>query len=262
MMGASFQSRFERLELKYLVHEQTAVRSRRDLEVYCQPDPLLLGQSPRGYEIRSLYLDSPSLALHHAKERGDPERIKLRIRSYASDATFLEIKRRTCDVIEKTRAAIQEQGLADAAHGLAKLRQETADARSFVDRFARLTFSIGAQPTLLVRYLREAYSSALEDDVRITLDRDLAFQRTEDWTLDGRASAWADLDPEVVPSAPNPFAVLELKCPLAVPGWLVDVIRRHRLRRDSFSKYSLGIYLTGRGAGAPRGQERARGVLR
>ena len=94
-----FTARFERLELKFLIEESQAEQIRSQIEPYCEPDPHCreaargrLGHS--GYPISSLYLDTPALAFHEAKERGDPDRIKLRVRTYSdtSPAT-LEIKR-------------------------------------------------------------------------------------------------------------------------------------------------------------------------
>ena len=82
------------------------------------------------------------------------------------------------------------------------------------------------------------------------------------WNLDGGDEGWCDLESHLVDGVPRPLVVLEIKCQSLVPAWTIDLIRRHDLRRASFSKYSTGIYLTRRAAGFSQGQERARGVLR
>ena len=74
------QLNFERLELKFLIDEVTADRVRRAIASVCSPDRH--GSTQRrtgsyGYVINSLYLDSHGLAFHEAKERGDPDRVKL-----------------------------------------------------------------------------------------------------------------------------------------------------------------------------------------
>ena len=265
----AYQHQLERLELKYLIDSRAAARIRRAVEPYCRADAHQPGSdepdppgSP-GYRVESLYLDTPSLAFHRAKERGDPERLKVRIRRYGSRGRpFLEIKRRSADVIEKTRLAVEHGELRDCAHGCAKLQEETPEARRFLDRYARLVLSSGAGPTLLVRYDREAYTSEVDGYGRVTLDRNVAFQRTDTWTLEGEPDAWLQLESSLAPGVPRPLVVLEIKCQVAVPAWVVDVIRRHELKRDSVSKYSLGIYLTLRRDAIACGQERARGVLR
>ncbi len=264
----AYRHRLERLELKYLIDTRTAARVRRAVEPYCradvnQPgdDDLEISDSP-GYRAQTLYLDTPSLAFHRAKERGDPERLKVRIRRYGNRRRrFLELKRRSADVIEKTRLAVGPGGLRDCAHGFAKLQQETPEARRFLDRYARVVLSSGAGPTLLVRYDREAYTSVVDGYARVTFDRNIAFQRTGAWTLDGEPDAWLDLESSLADGVPRPLVVLEIKCELSVPSWVVDVIRRHDLTRSSVSKYSLGIYLTLRRDAIGYGQERARGVL-
>jgi hypothetical protein len=261
---APFESRFERLELKYLVDEGTAARVRRATLAYCRPDRHNGSEAAtRGYPILSLYLDTPSLAFHRAKERGDPERMKLRIRRYRGlDACWLELKRRSADVVEKTRARVAGGRLRDSACGLAKLPEHAPDAQRFVERFARLVLSTGAEPTLLVRYQREAYTSEVDAYARVTFDRNLEFQRWAEWALEGDPDGWCDLESFLVGGAPRPLVVLEIKCTTSIPAWLVDVIRSNDLRRDSVSKYSLGIYLTRRLEGAAAGPPRARGVLR
>jgi hypothetical protein len=259
----AFQSSFHRLELKYLVDEGTAARVRQQIAPYCKRDRNVPGGRSRDYPVESLYLDTPSLAFHRAKEMGDPERFKLRLRRYwNSDSVCVELKRRTCDVVEKTRALVAAADVCDVAHGRGKLRDEGSEARAFLDRFARLVLETGAEPSLLVRYDREAYSSEVDSYARVTFDRNVEFQRTGSWSFDGASDAWLPLQDYVVEEAPNPLVVLELKCQVAVPFWLLDVIRTHDLRRDSLSKYSIGIYLARRLEGYCRGSERARGVFR
>jgi hypothetical protein len=269
VIDAPFETRFERLELKYLIDEPTAARVRRALRPYCRPDPY--GAAPRGagtsasrgYPVLSLYLDTPGLAFHRAKQRGDPERRKLRLRRYRGlDGFCLEEKLRSADVVQKTRALATGGPLREACHGLAKLHRETPQSRRFAERFAYLVLSLGAEPTLRVRYEREAYTSEVDAYARLTFDRNVEFQRAAEWDLEGDARGWCDLESFLVGDAPRPLVILEVKCATAIPAWLVDVIRSCDLRRDSVSKYSLGVSLTRRLDGAPSGPERSRGVLR
>lgn len=266
MTEQPFESRFERMELKYVIGEGTAARIREQIEPYTRPDAhnrISNAGNARGYPIRSLYLDTPGLAFHLAKERGDPERFKLRIRRYRGLLPpCLEIKRRSCDVIEKTRAFVDHGKLRETAHGFGRTLEETAESRAFADRFARLVLTTGAEPTLLVRYEREAFDSEVDSYARITFDRNVEFQRTGAWTLEGRPDDWRDLESHMIDGAPRPLVVLEIKCATVMPHWMGDVIRENELRRDNISKYSLGIYVTRRVDGLSRGQERARGVLR
>jgi hypothetical protein len=263
----SFETRFERLELKYLIDERTASRVRSQIAPLCHRDPHgdASGNGCRigSYPVQSLYLDTPSLAFHRAKERGESERIKLRIRGYRGlRAASLELKRRTGDIVEKTRTLVAEADLRESARGVAKPLQDHPAAHAFVERFGRLALTTGAEPTMLVRYQREAYSSDVDAYARVTFDRDVEYQLCTDWSLEGEAGAWFDLERHLYPGAPRPLVILELKCETMVPAWIVEVVRRNRLRRASVCKYSLGVYAGRREQGLERLPERARGVFR
>jgi hypothetical protein len=264
-----FETHFQRLELKYVIDEPTAVRIRRDLGSYCRMDEYCaagpggaLGAVPHSYLVHTLYLDTPSLAFHRAKERGEPERFKLRFRGYsARGATAFELKRRSHDVIDKTRAMVEPGGIEAAARGFGKPLDDRPEARHFLSRFSRLVAETGAGPSLLVRYWREAYASRVDPYARVTFDRRVAVQRTSAWDHRGHGDRWCELEHHLSDRAPRPFVILEFKCPLRVPSWVLDLIQRYDLRRRSVSKYSIGIYMTGLRTGGPSLVRRCGGVL-
>jgi hypothetical protein len=264
-----FETRFQRLELKYVIDEPTAVRIRRDLESYCRMDEHCAagpggasGAVPRSYLIHTLYLDTPSLAFHRAKERGESERFKLRVRSYsARGATAFELKRRSHDIIDKTRAMVEPGGIEAAARGSGKPLDDRLEARHFLSGFSRLVATTGAGPSLLIRYWREAYSSRVDPYARVTFDRRVGVQRTRAWDHRGHRDRWCKLEHHLSDRVPRPFVILEFKCPLRVPNWILDLIRRYALNRQSVSKYSLGIYMTGLRTGAPSLVRRCGGLL-
>jgi hypothetical protein len=264
-----FETRFQRLELKYVIDEPTAARIRRDLASYCRMDEYCtagrggaLGAVPHSYPVHTLYLDTPSLAFHRAKERGEPERFKLRVRSYSGrGAAVFELKRRSCDVIDKMRALVEPGGIEAAARGSGKPLEDGPEARHFLSRFSRLVATTGAGPSLLVRYWREAHASRVDPYARVTFDRRVAVQRTRAWDHWGHCHRWCEFEHHVSDLAPRPFVILELKCPLQVPIWILDLVRRYDLRRRSVSKYSIGIYMTGLRTGAPSLVRRCGGVL-
>jgi len=254
---AGFEKRLQRLELKYLIEEPTVDRIRREIELYCEPDehnPSRSGRyqrpDPLGYEIYSLYLDSPNLAFHRAKMRGDPERLKLRIRTYSkSSPALLELKRRVSDVIDKTRVLVDRKQAEEAAAGLAAPVEDGPQARHALNEFSRIVAESGAGPTLYVRYEREAYASVVDDYARVCFDRHIGAQRIQSWDLDPDPDGWREFDHYWQPELADRSVVLELKCQSTIPPWLSDLVRRHSLSRTSFSKYSTGIYLTRRISG-------------
>ncbi len=263
-----FETQFQRLELKYVVGELAAARVRRAIEPYCRPDrrdapPYASGlPSPRGYAVESEYLDTPSLAFHRAKQRGDPERLKLRVRSYApAGPAYLEIKRRFGDVIAKTRVAVARDSVEEAVLGFGKPLEESPEARRIWERFSGLVAGSGAGPTLRVRYAREAYTSTVDVYARVTFDRRIAAQRIRSWDDAGAPDLWCEVEDSLSERAPWPLVVVEFKCRSLVPHWMSEVIRHQGLQRQSFSKYSIGIFLTGRRDGAWPLAQRCGGVL-
>jgi len=248
-----FEARLERLELKYLVNERTAARLRTEIAPYCQPDPhfeAARAEGHVGYPIASLYLDSPGLAFHRAKERGDAERVKLRVRTYErASYAVLEIKRRSSDVIDKSRARVDRRRVEAVVYGEPAGWGDDATNERSAEEFASLALSHGAEPALRIRYLREAYASTVDDYARITFDRCIEAQRASTWALASGDDHWVAFDDHWRPEQRDANVVLEIKCHCMVPTWITDVIQRHRLRRTSFSKYSIGIDITDRARG-------------
>jgi SPX domain protein involved in polyphosphate accumulation len=253
---SSFEGRFERLELKYVIDEFTADRIRSSIKPYCQPDTYnrgnaedndnRSGQHP-GYGVRSLYLDSPGLALFRAKERGDSERVKLRVRTYTNshDKPVLEIKRRVSDIVRKTRAQVAHEEVERIARGRIPATTDV-EVDHFLNDFALHSIRSGAEPTLWVGYDREAYMSDVDTYARVTFDRQIAARRTNAWNFDDHSiDDWCRFDDHRSSGLRARNVVLELKCESFVPTWITNLIQTHALKRQSFSKYGIGIYLTG-----------------
>jgi hypothetical protein len=251
---AGFETRFERLELKYLIDESRVEEIRREISAYCEPDPhnpsetgLYDRPCQRGYSIRSLYLDSPGLAFHMAKQRGDPDRLKLRVRTYSDHSpAVLELKRKYSDVTDKKRAVVERGSVPDAVAGLAKPLDPDPKAQEFLDEFAMIAARYGAMPMLNIRYEREAYRSLVDGYARVTFDRHIAGQRTYSWDLIGDPDEWIAFDDHWREGMPASPVVLEIKCHALVPWWVTELVRNQRLHRRAFSKYSIGIYLMSR----------------
>jgi hypothetical protein len=258
MLTQEFQQQFERLELKYLIDEVLAREIRSRIGAYCSRDPHC-PVSGVGYPINSLYLDSPALAFHEAKERGDPDRIKLRVRTYSDTSpAILEIKRRRSEVILKTRGVVDRERAQEAAVGLTA----DLDRTPFLDDFAFVLANAGAQPTLWVSYEREAFESTVDKYTRITFDRKIEVCPSLDWSLSRPTSGVCCFDDSWKTDHTTTPVVLEIKCETgSVPWWVTDLIRRHDLVRSSFSKYSIGIHLSRARSGLRAARSRAAQVL-
>jgi VTC domain-containing protein len=229
---------FQRFEAKYVITELEAAQITHFMEPYVVPDP-----HAREYPINSLYLDSLDLRLFDSSEAGEKNRFKLRIRSYTSnpeDPVFLEIKRRTNQIISKERARVTRESLwrvldprQTLVEGLVSGDSKESKALfQFRDHMA----GIAAAPRVAVRYMREAYVSDLEEPVRITFDRHLACLPCLSYTSsvwDLSSSKWKDVFEFPI--------ILEIKFTNRFPFWVRRIIERFELRRTSVAKYVVCV---------------------
>jgi len=230
-----------RHECKYLVPVHALDRVRANMRPFMRPDEFAVDKPGGRYQVTSVYLDSPDLALYQMTADGIKNRFKLRMRWYGDDVdqpVFLEIKRRADLVVRKRRAAVD---LATAANVLlngtrpTSLQIDGLAALPAVREFSSLASRARARPVLLVRYWREAYESLGPDPLRITFDTSLEYAMTKTGALLGRGEKL------VWKSTPNDGAIIEIKFTELYPAWVRDLITELQLQKQSVPKYCLSI---------------------
>jgi SPX domain protein involved in polyphosphate accumulation len=230
----------QRLEQKYVITAAVADALQQALVRHCDPDPY--NGSAGSYPVQSLYLDTPTLAFHHAKLRDDPDRFKLRVRTYGpSSAAHLEIKRKVLNVVDKARVMVARDQVARAVAGQGAPLRGGKGARRILGRFGELVGQTGAQPYLLVRYARAAFWGIHDLAARVTLDRQVQVQRVNGWDLDGDPTCWLDIQTPWPIADNQPPVVLELKYEAEMPPWMLDLISAFGLTSPGFSKYGCGV---------------------
>lgn len=225
----------QRFEAKYIVSEAEVEAIKHFASPYIDRDENCRGTY--GYSILSLYLDNPRLSLFWSSMLGEKNRFKLRFRTYTADPAqpvFLEIKRRVNQVILKQRATMHRGVIplllsGAPVPGTMFINQSPRDREAF-QSFRTLMESIEATPKVFVRYDREAYSGTMGQDVRLTIDRNLAALECNQYTHD----LWADDFAWHSIFAP---IVLEIKFTGSYPQWVQALVRYFNLRQDSYSKY-------------------------
>ncbi len=197
----------------------------------------------RGYTVRSIYLDTPSLEFYTEKIEGYEKRRKLRIRGYnegtlQESPVFLEIKRKDGAKIEKQRVQVPylaAASLLDNVDPLGTLvplmpsAQADADIRAFLFHARKQPM----RPINLVVYEREAFEGHVEDSLRLTLDKNLRAGLYP--TMDGLYAEQALYD--VLPG----HFILEVKFDHYYPVWLRPFLSRHQLKKQALSKYVMSI---------------------
>ena len=233
----------QRFELKYLVNENTARAVRQFVRCYLKPDEFAATMPDNAYPVHSLYLDSPDLATYQAVQCGEKNRFKLRIRYYSDSdkVVHFEIKRRTNDIISKSRASVRREFVQPLLSGtppqLKHLAKPSAKQLVALQEFCRLMHKLQATPKSHVAYQREAWMSPVNNSMRVTFDR--AVQCEPEFG----ASLTTALGEAVKPF--DDRVVLELKFVDRLPNWCVEMIRSFGLVRGGAPKYAQGVYLLG-----------------
>ncbi len=248
-----------RFELKYAVHVSMRERVLALAEGHVRPDKhaLHLPGGKRGYEVHSLYLDTPNLQDFRERLAEHKIRDRLRVRTYGPREAgpfpvFLENKRKLENWVIKARVALggnSEEYLARGEpepwrHWTAKIEGKGGYAAA---HFVRLTRDGRRLPVSVVHYTREVYVGLDPDrpKVRLTLDHNV--------TASTRDLGYTDLYREPhVQLIPPDWMVLEMKFGGSKPGWMRAICRDLGLRAVPVSKFGLSV---GKGAAGNRYRE-------
>lgn len=244
--------RFNRYEIKYLVPEHRIPALRDELSSHLALDPM----APEGgYQVESLYFDSPGLRFYHEKIDGLKFRRKLRLRRYgdgpvgATDPVSVEIKQRVNKVTQKRRltlpfltaVALSDSTGRAVGHLLsepfdaARLAEEVPERdRALVNEIASFSQANQLRPIATTSYRREAFEgTGGNHGVRVTFDHHIS-GRDRDFRL---GSSREDDRPTVSLGT----SVVEIKCDERVPLWLTDLTARQCMDVIRISKYCATV---------------------
>ena len=243
---STFESNFQRKEVKYRLTPQQYVRIRGALAGYMTPDK---------YDtcaINTCYLDTPERYLIEKSLEKPKYKEKLRVRRYGdaqdpSTPTFVEIKKKFKGIVYKRRVCMSARAAEAFLAGMAYERAVTlhpledaaaqAESLSPVSRqIAREIFAFRRryghlEPSMDIRVMRTAWKLTKEGraetpfDLRLTFDEHM---RSRD-RFNPRA-LWEDI-------ADDGEVLMEIKVTGAYPLWLVDILNEVGCKPTSFSKY-------------------------
>lgn len=225
-----------RYEWKYRISESRAEAIERFVEPYLHLDRYCKLQPSGSYPVVTLYLDSAGLRLCRQTLEGNKNRFKLRIRSYTDELDyprFFEIKRRMNAIIIKSRARVMDNDMATLLSGLSLPHQDYKTDEETLKQFQLYMRSIGAGPVVRVRYIRRAYEGDSENRVRVTFDRQLAYNVGNSPGVAFGGGGWHRSSMDGV--------ILEIKFTSRYPAWLSRIVKCFDLRPRSISKYVTSI---------------------
>lgn len=223
--------RFNRFELKYILHASQAEDVKADLVRNMAPDQH--GDGDGSYSLSSLYYDTADLAFMRSKVEGIKFRRKLRIRRYGEGEgglVYVEIKQRISRTTQKRRLALPLSQAYRLCAGELDGERADADDEAVAQEIQFLARGLALQATTLVGYRRQAFvGSSYEPGLRVTFDRAM-------WG----AIPTGGLAGETAPHAlePQTTVIMEVKANNAVPLWLANLLARHHCDLRRYSKYS------------------------
>lgn len=231
-----------RQEHKFVINTSLIPDLRREISPYVIPDNHLALQQSNRYEIRSIYFDTFGLQDYYEKVFGIQKRKKLRVRGYNQEKNdsevFLEIKRKDNMFVSKDRAPIHYSKLiafleSGDLDNYFPHRADFPKARKSANNFLFYLRRKSMVPLNLVTYNREAYVGKFNHTDRVTFDsniRSKMFPNLGDLYTDEGLKVFMDRN-----------FVLEFKSEQPLPNWFQQIILKHNLKRQAYSKYAHGI---------------------
>jgi hypothetical protein len=221
-----------RQELKYLISVAGQKVLCNYLKTYMVEDPAMTDSL--GYDVSSLYFDSPEFMCLAQKANGNRRKQKFRLRIYENRSSpfFLEVKSKTGSVSSKSRHAVVAAGAPWLA-GLEELARffnaqgASPEAGDFLYNYHRFQL----QPVLWVHFRRKAYVCPQGSGLRLTIDQSL---RSQFFSAHGK-----DFTQKSVTFG-GAADILELKFTQQIPAWLDLLMAEMQLEKIGFSKYYEG----------------------
>ncbi len=241
-----------RHELKFVVSQgqYTALRERWRRHLTKDPHTNADAVTP----ILSQNYDTPALTFYEEKLDGFHFRNKVRLRTYGyrfehGGLAFLEIKQRLGDRVRKIRQKIVSL---EARHF--DPEGWTFDDPADESAFGVLMERYQLRPSAQTWYLRQAYMSVVEPDVRVTFDSCLT------GLLPGERLDWETISDPLRKLLPEIRVICEVKATRALPRWVFRGVQAAELVQRPVPKYVLAveklglhrdprIYVSGAGTG-------------
>lgn len=217
---------FNRQELKYVIGKHEFDSMVADIAPHMQLDTY--NKDGKTYPIYNLYIDTNDHALIRHSLTRPVYKEKLRIRSYEGFATntpvFLEVKKRYKRITNKRRTKIPyDDALSFIESGMLSRKYDYMNPQVIHELEAMLRAN-RYYPKTFITYDRLAFSDKTEgSDLRVTFDTNLRTRRFGE-------------DNEHMLLKKGQF-IMEVKSTHNIPLWLVDILDRHDVHKQSFSKY-------------------------
>lgn len=212
--------KFRRVEIKYLIDEDTYQLFKKEIDNYVKPDIY-----PNSV-ICNIYFDNDDYELINKSIDKPTYKEKVRLRSYnipnKNSKVYLEIKKKYDGVVAKRRIGTTLDKINKYLNNNINIDNSInfKEIDNVIKRY-------DLKPKIYVAYNREAYLGNNDDNLRITFDSNLR-SRTLDLDLSLGDSGKLYFD--------KPMYIVEIKTLGSMPLYLVNILNKLKIYPISFSK--------------------------
>lgn len=220
-----------RSEFKFLLNDGLWTRFREELSSHLPIDQ----GADNGYQIESDYFDDETQSKYWEKKFGAPSRRRVRTRVYGDSfdsrpqTYFIEVKHKVDGDSVKRRVLISKNELTAIRQRILPSRSDESEQK-ILSEVQALIASPTCKPAVRIRYHRYAFDPGTDATLRVTVDTRLTCRF---W----RSGHLGETTPLLKPDQ----AIMEVKTIGAVPFWFRQLIGKHRLVPQSYSKFITAL---------------------
>ena len=239
------KSHFMRVEKKYILTEDQSNQFRESiienigLDEYRQKDALI--------DIRNSYLESDTFCVYTLRKQKKRKRFKIRFREYGKDGEYdssvwVELKEKRDSMGYKNRFVLEKEYIQDLLRGRDIYRKILVRNKEINSCYLKDVYTTvrdlieknELHPRILVQYRREAFQDGMAAKLRVTFDSALSI---------GVLSKGSELFTEQkdLHRFPRELRVMEIKALSKYPRWLREMLEKHQIRPETFSKFMFAI---------------------
>ena len=228
----------QRYEFKYFLPKNIGEEIKNHVSKFMILDQFANLDLKKNYFVRSIYFEDEFNSNFEEKINGYRIRKKFRLRYYNKNVdnspVFLETKGRNLERTYKRRVGLDNSDLEIIKQGkflfnLIKKYPKSIPIQDFVFEFYKKKL----KPKILIDYEREPYVNKHGLYFRLTFDQNLSCIN-----LNNKLNKNI-LDKSI--ECKSGFTILEVKFERSIPLWFHRIIQSYNLRRQSISKFVLGM---------------------
>ncbi len=234
----------ERYEFKYFLRTDICKEIINHVKHFMTLDKFANKFKKKNYFVRSIYFEDSTNSNFEDKINGYRIRKKFRLRQYDQDLKsnplFLETKGRNLERTYKRRVKIDHNDLdlinnSKSINILLNKYPNSQTIREFVFEYHKKKL----KPKIVIDYARKPFINNYGLYFRLTFDQNLSCINLENKLNNIQTNQ------KIICKAG--FTILEVKFERSIPLWFHRIIQTYNLRRESISKFVLGMCYTNLG---------------